>query len=111
MLSHEDFWGFNYGIFLQANLFKTKFYVIIGVDYFNNVGTGHNTAFAGGDFAFISFGIGYSSSENFNIDITYHIPNKQKFGIDRAGDVSSYIWFDKIDYGLLKVGFQYSFIL
>ena len=73
----EDLGGNDGGIYMLTNFFTEA-----GIERFHNIGSLHGRSFSGGDITFLCFGIGYNTSKNFNLDISYCIPNKRKIGID-----------------------------
>ena len=108
---NEDFGGFDAGAFLKANLFNSDFNLSLGLDFFNNQKTSHNLSSSGGDFIFYCFGLGYDFSQSFSADVIYYIPNKKVYGYDiNTGYSPTGQIYEKVNKGLVKIGFQYSFI-
>ncbi len=107
---YEDFIGLEEGIFFQANLFNSKIFGTVGIDFFQNGGSAHGTSASGGDNMFYCIGVGYQTSDDFNIDIIYYFPDNKIYGHNI--DVNSYPYkeYDKIVNNLISLGFQYSFI-
>ena len=110
MVIYEDFEGFDIGIFLQYNLFSSNFYGSLGIDYFNAIGSSHNSGSTGGSFTFYCLGLGYNVSKHFNLDLMYCFPNEKVFAYYQSDFFSQYQGFNEIDNGLIKIGFQYSFL-
>jgi hypothetical protein len=115
MVAFEDFYGYDEGIFLNVYPFKTDFFAAAGIDIMHNSGEEHGTAdysISGGSATFYCLGLGYSVSRHFDIDLMYYIPNDRVFGFNNVIIYETNTWkhFDKIDYGLLAIGVQYSFI-
>ena len=114
---YEDYYGLDKGIFLESKLFKNNFYGVLGIDFFSNGGNAHGVTVysqSGGNITSLCFGIGYSTSKNFNIDLTYYLLLNKVYGYNYVAydDNGNYInrHYDKINYGVLTLGFQYSFI-
>ncbi len=108
MIVYEDFEGFDAGIFFQADLFKSSYYGVVGIDHLFAMGSSHNSGSTGDSFNFVCLGFGYSTSKNFSLDLMYYIPTEKTFGYDF--DFTNLKSSKKIDNGLIKIGFQYSFI-
>ena len=104
----DDFSGYDGGIYMLTHLFKTNIFTEVGIERFHNIGSSHGGSFSGGNITLLCFGIGYNTSKNFNLDISYCIPDKRKIGIDEV--IGFRQTYDKVVNGLLRVGFQYSFI-
>ncbi len=79
MVIYEDFEGFDIGIFLLSDLFSSNFYGSLGIDYFNGIGSSHNSGSTGGSFTFFCLGLGYNVSKHFNLDLMYCFPNEKVF--------------------------------
>ncbi len=110
---YEDFGGFNGGIFFESGLFASNIFGILGIDFYNNIGNSHNTSESGGNFIFYCLGAGYRVSNNFTLNLMYWLPNKKVFGTNtvyKDDSIISYESYDKINHGLVRIGFQYSFI-
>jgi hypothetical protein len=108
-----NYWGFDEGIFFSMLLFNSHFYGTAGIDFFNDYGEGHNSAFSGGNFTFYCLGLGYETSTHFDFDLVYYIPNKEVYGYDintGYGNPPYGQTHNKKNYGLITLGFQYSFI-
>ncbi len=106
----EDFGGFNGGIFFASGLFGSNIYGMCGIDFYNNFGNSHNTSESGGNFIFYCLGVGYRATKNITWNLMYWIPNKKMFGTNTVFKDDKFKYYDKINYGLLKIGFQYSFV-
>ncbi len=107
---NEDFYGADFGIFLQANLYK-GIYGVLGVDFFNNSGFAHGVSVSY-DKSFILYcvGAGYQISKHFIMDLTFSIPNDKVFGYDYDYNSSNeYVKVNKINNGFLTLGFEYIF--
>ena len=68
----------------------------------------------GGKFVFYALGLGYNASRNFNMEILYSIPNNSnnvyaKSPAEDYGGTPGQFYDKKIN-GLIRLGFQYSFI-
>ncbi len=111
---YEDFYGSEKGIFFQANLFNSKFFGIVGIDFFHNFGESHGVMVyseSGGENTFYCFGVGYQTSKHFNLDITYLIPKNKVYGYNQDNSAYPIIKnYDKIVNNLISLGLQYSFI-
>ena len=106
----EDFGGLNGGIFFESDLFFSNIFGILGVGFYHSIGTSHNTSESGGNFIFYCLGFGYRATKNINLNLMYWIPNKKVFGTDIAFTDNKFIYYDKINHGVLRIGLQYSFI-
>ncbi|HED05600.1 MAG TPA: hypothetical protein ENI61_02815 [Ignavibacteria bacterium] len=109
---YVDFTGIDEGIFFKANFFEQKFYGTAGVDFFQNAGFGHNLSESWGNFTFLCLGFGYNISRNFIIDLIYYYPTSKVYGNNQVSNYpeSGYTNYNKVVNGLIKLGFQYSFI-
>lgn len=106
---YEDFNGFDGGIFLEANLYAGV-YGLVGIDFLNKFGSSHGLSSSNEkSFTFYCAGVGYQFSKNFNIELAYYIPNDKVFGYN-VNDYT-YQYINKIDNGILKLGFEYIFSL
>jgi len=111
ILVDENYYGIDDGFFFKAELFNTRICGIAGIDFFNDIGEGHNSAESGGSFILYSFGAGYETSKNFDIYILYNIQNKKVFGYSHnTGYAPFNQTYDMVFKGLIRIGFQYSFI-
>jgi hypothetical protein len=117
LLLYEDYVGIDKGIFLETKLFKSNYYGVLGVDFFSNGGNAHGVAVyseSGGDVTSLCFGLGYSTSRHFNIDLMYYLPFNKVYGYNYvAYDYNENYTgkrYDKINNGVITLGFQYSFI-
>ena len=113
MTNGDYIFGIDGGFFFQADLLKTDFYGTAGVDFFNNNLANSGITNADGTFTFYFLGLGYKASTTFDIDIMYGFPGKNKVytttPVSAYGIAGNQYFEDKIN-GLLKIGFQYSFI-
>jgi hypothetical protein len=114
ILAAQDYvLGIDEGLYFQAGLPNSKIYGVIGVDFFNNNLASDGITETGGNFTFYSFGLGYEASENFSVDIMYSFPGGNKiYAREPAGlygDAPGLFYYKKIN-GLIRLGFQYSFI-
>ncbi|GBD89998.1 hypothetical protein BMS3Abin04_00714 [bacterium BMS3Abin04] len=106
----EDFGGFNGGLFFESSLFGSNIYGTFGIDFYNNFGNSHNTSESGGNLIFYCLGVEYRANTNFTWNLIYWVPNKKVFGTDIVFKDNKFIYYDKINHGLLRIGLQYSFI-
>ncbi len=110
----EDFSGIDKGIFLQANLFKSNFYGTLGIDFFNNCREAHGIMVyseSGGDITSFCFGIGYNLSKHFDLEVSYYLPTNKVYGYNQVNYGAIHIQrYEKINNGLLIIGFQYNFL-
>ncbi len=106
---YEDFSGLDEGIFFQGDLFD-RIYGTAGADFFYDTPNSHNGGGSGGNFILYGIGLGYKTSDNFNIDMMFYLPDKKVFGFDRDNSYSPAQTYNKVNNGLVKLGFQYSFI-
>ena len=106
----EDFMGFDAGIYLLADLFNTDIFATAGIDHFQVAQAGHGYTYTGGAITFYCFGLGYNTSKKFELDIIYCIPDRKIYGHDGEMGIHMNETYYKIVDGLLKIGFQYSFI-
>lgn len=114
MAVYEDFMGTESGIFLQANLFHSNFYGTAGFDLFSNGGGAHGVMVyseSGGDINFLCLGGGLNTSKHFEIDLIYYFPLNKSFGFNQVNSYPISQRYDKIVNGVIKLGFQYTFIL
>jgi len=113
MRVYEDFYGIEKGVFFQANIFKSFFYLVGGYDDFSNGGESHGVVVyseSGGDINFLCFGGGLNASKYFELDLIYYFPLNKVYGFNQVNyPVEQH--YDKIVNGILNIGFQYSFIL
>lgn len=101
----EDFQGFDGGIFLQAN-FYSQFYGVGGIDFFSKMGSSHGLSSSPKkNYTFYCLGAGFKFSGHFNIDLIYYIPDEKVFGYDVNPE--SYSYYNKINNGIIKLGFEY----
>lgn len=101
----EDFQGFDRGIFFRANLYN-NFYGVLGLDFFNKMGSSHGLSNSPAkNYTFYCLGAGYNFSKHFNIDLMYYMPDEKVFGYDTNPE--SYTFYNKIDHGIIKLGFEY----
>lgn len=115
---YEDYGGLDKGIFIESKLFKSNFYGVLGVDFLSNSGEGHGVTVyseSGGNVNSICFGLGYSTSRHFNIEIMCYLPLNKVYGYnyevyDHNGNNTGK-HYDKINNGIIKLGFRYLFIL
>ncbi len=111
-LVDENYSGLDEGLYFQADLFKTNIYGIAGIDFFNDIGEDHNLGVSSGKFVLYCIGTGYEFSKNFNIDLTYNIPNKKIYGYSRnLGYLPQGQTYNMVNNGLLKIGAQISIVL
>lgn len=114
MYVYEDFTGLDKGIFFKADLFNTNFYGTVGIDFINNLGEGHGVTVyseAGGKTTFLCIGAGYGLSKHFIFDLMYYYTKDKVYGYNIVSYSSTdYKRYDKINNGLLVLGFQYSFV-
>ena len=117
LLLYEDYIGIDKGIFLESKIFKSNFYGVLGIDFFSNGGNAHGVQVyseSGGNVTSLCLGVGYSTSRHFNIDLMYYLPFNKVYGYnyvayDYNGNHNGRR-YDKINNGVLTLGFQYSFI-
>ncbi len=106
----ENFWGLDEGIYFEGDIIG-KIYGMVGIDFFYDNGSSHNSAESGGSFKFYSLGLGCKASKNFSLDLSYCIPNEKIYGYNIN---TSYFPFTQtynmVNNGLIKLGCQYSFI-
>jgi hypothetical protein len=111
ILAANDYvFGFDEGLYFQAGLPNSKFYWVIGVDFFNNNLASDGNTWTGGNFTFYCFGLGYESSKNFSIDILYSFPSGNKVYAKEPSFKMGGRYYEKKINGLIRLGFQYSFI-
>jgi hypothetical protein len=110
MLIQDDFLGIDRGLFLQADLFNTGFYAALGIDFMNN------DAEKGAEMTywefqpettFYCFGFGYNINKHFNFDLMYYTPKNKTYEYTIEKFDNNYR-HDKIEYGCVVLGFQYS---
>ena len=105
--------GFEEGIFFKAKLFNTNYFGTAGVYFFNNSLASDGITETGGEFTFYCIGLGYETSQNFSLDITYCFPGGNKVYAKEPTaiyGIGGGQFFDKSIGGLMRIGFQYSFI-
>jgi hypothetical protein len=109
--SGGDFEGSDAGIYLLADLFNTDLFATSGIDFFSVGSISHGSASnAGGSLiTFYCFGIGYNTSENFELDIIYYVPDHKTYGQDASWGPNAETIYRTVN-GLFRIGFQYSFI-
>jgi hypothetical protein len=112
LAANDYIFGFDDGFYLQSGLPNSKFYGVIGVDFFNNNLASDGTTETGGNFIFYCFGLGYETSGNFSIDIIYSFPSGNKvYAKEPAGlygGIPGQFYYKRMN-GLIRLGFQYSF--
>ncbi len=101
----EDFSGYDGGIFFNAN-FYAGFYGTAGIDFFSKSGSSHGLSTSDKkNFTFYCAGLGYQFSNHFSLDLTYYIPNNKVFGYNV--NPYDYEYINKVNKGILKLGFEY----
>lgn len=115
ILAAQDYiLGIDEGLYFQTSLPNSEFYGVIGLDFFNNNLASDGMTETGGKFILYCFGLGYEASRNFNMEILYSIPNNSNriYAESPAADYGGIPgqFYDKKINGLIRLGFQYSFI-
>ena len=112
MLVSEDYWAGDKGIFFQTDIPDSKFYGKAGIDFANNGGEAHGVvdySESGGRTTYYCLGVGIRTSKHFNAELMYYFPVDKVFGYNNVYDfnTNTSTKYDKINYGMINIGFQY----
>ncbi len=115
ILVGEYYTGIEYGFFLRYYFENSKFYVISGINYHNNMadahGLSHYVEITGNTATLINFSVGYHISDNLGFLLSYYHPLKD-YKIYHGADLIDDPIFEIYDVNLtniFQVGFDYTF--